>query len=95
MIVDKKLNISNRRKAEIVVDLRQLKFSAFPKVSKARQHGEKEPIVEELEARAAVQDEEAETGATSDFDYLLGMPIWSLTVEKVITLMTCELHILT
>ena len=73
----------NRKKAEIVQELRELNFRPFPKVSKARQAGEKEPIVEELEARAAVQDEEAESGASSDFDYLLGMPIWSLTIEKV------------
>jgi len=32
---------------------------------------------------AAVQSEEAETGASSDYDYLLGMGIWSLTTEKI------------
>jgi len=83
MIVDKQLSIANRRKAVIVQELRDLGFTAIPKINKARPAEEKEPIVEELEARAAVQDEESETGASSDFDYLLGMAIWNLTVEKV------------
>jgi DNA topoisomerase II len=83
MIVNKELNVSNRKKSDIVQELRTLGFTSFPKMVKGRQTGEKEPIVEELEARAVVQNEEAETGASSDFDYLLGMPIWSLTTEKV------------
>jgi hypothetical protein len=84
MIVDKELHISNRKKADIVQDLRKLSFRAFPKVLKIRKSGEKEPINDELETRAAVESEEAETGASSDYDYLLGMPIWSLTEEKVV-----------
>jgi hypothetical protein len=32
----------------------------------------------------AGEDVEAElTGASDDYDYLLGMPMWSLTLEKV------------
>ena len=73
MIVDKQLSISNRKKADIVVELRKKEFRPFPKVSKAKASGETEE---------AVEDEE-EQGSDSDFDYLLGMPIWSLTKEKV------------
>ena len=29
------------------------------------------------------EDEEAATGTSSDYDYLLGMAIWSLTREKI------------
>ena len=83
MIVDKELNVSNRKKADIVQELRQLKFTSIAKVSKVRQAGEKEPIVDNLEALAAIHNEEAETGASSDYDYLLSMGIWSLTTEKV------------
>jgi DNA topoisomerase-2 len=73
MIVDKQLSISNRKKADIVVELRKKEFRPFPKVSKAKESGETEDVVE---------DEEEER-SDSDYDYLLGMAIWSLTKEKV------------
>lgn len=73
MIIDEELVVSKRKKADIVTELRSLKFRPFPKVSKAKEAGE--DIV-------AAQDDEEE-GQQSDYDYLLGMPIWSLTQEKV------------
>lgn len=73
MIVDKKLVVSNRKKAEIVAELRTLKFRPFAKVVKAKEVGETEEVVEEEEG----------VGADGDYDYLLGMAIWSLTKEKV------------
>ncbi|TFK47941.1 type II DNA topoisomerase [Heliocybe sulcata] len=79
MIVDKKLVVSNRRKVDIVAELRQKDFRPFPKVVKAKAAGEEEQVVE-LEN---VEQEEAATGASSDYDYLLGMAIWSLTKEKI------------
>lgn len=75
MIVDKQIVVSNRKKADIVVDLRKHKFRPFAKVSKAKAAGEMEDVVEE--------DEEEASGGDADYDYLLGMPIWSLTKEKV------------
>jgi len=71
MIIDKQLVVSNKKRAVIVSELRQLDFRPFPKVKKALEEGEVEPA------------EEEEEGADSDFDYLLGMAIWSLTAEKV------------
>lgn len=75
MIVDKELIVSNRKKAVIVAELRKLEFRPFPKVSKAKAAGENADVVEEEEAE--------EEGTDADYDYLLGMPIWSLTKEKV------------
>ncbi|OBZ80095.1 DNA topoisomerase 2 [Grifola frondosa] len=72
MIVDKELVVSNRKKTDIVAELRKKQFRPFPKVAKAKAMGEDEP---------AVDDEEE--GTASDFDYLLGMQIWSLTKEKI------------
>lgn len=72
MIVDKQLSVSNRKKADIVIELRKKEFRPFPKVSKAKASGETEEA-----------EEEEEQGADSDYDYLLGMAIWSLTKEKV------------
>lgn len=81
MIVDKQLVVSNRKKNDLMAELRRLKFRPFPKVAKAKAAGETEDVQledEEDEAEESVKD----AGAT-DYDYLLGMAIWSLTKEKV------------
>lgn len=78
MIIEKELVVSNRKKADIMTDLRRLKFRPFPKVSKAKAVGETEDVVNPDEDEAA----EDAPGST-DYDYLLGMAIWSLTKEKV------------
>lgn len=77
MIVDKELIVSNRRKADIVGDLRRHKFRPFPKVIKAKAAGENEDAEEDED------EEDNEPGNDSDYDYLLSMAIWSLTKEKV------------
>ena len=77
MIVDKQLVVSNRKKAEIVADLRKHKFRPFPKGT-AKAAGENEPTVEDEE-----EPEVDGNGSMADFDYLLGMAIWSLTKEKI------------
>lgn len=74
MIIDKKLSISKKRRAVLEAELRVLKFRPFSKSSK------KSALVAE-EAEPAM-DEENDVSA-GDFDYLLGMAIWSLTAEKV------------
>ena len=77
MIISKDLVVSNRKKVDIVEELRQKKFRPFPKVAKAKVAGETEDVEENDEA------EEAASGTSTDYDYLLGMAIWSLTKEKV------------
>jgi DNA topoisomerase II len=77
LIVNKELVVSNRKKADIVEELRQKKFRPFSKVAKAKAAGETENVEADEEA------EEAATGTSTDYDYLLGMAIWSLTKEKV------------
>ena len=71
MIVDKELVVSNRKKVDIVAELRRLKFRPFPKVATAK--------TDDGEDNAEQEEEE---GSDSDYDYLLGMAIWSLTKEK-------------
>ena len=53
MIVNKELVVSNRKKADIVAELRKLDFRPFSKVSKAKKAGETEELVE-------IDDEENE-----------------------------------
>ncbi|KAI0791794.1 DNA topoisomerase [Abortiporus biennis] len=79
MIVNKELVINNRKKADIVAELRKLEFRPFPKIVKAKAAGETEEVLEQEEE----EEEEKETGTTSDYDYLLGMAISSLTKEKI------------
>jgi DNA topoisomerase-2 len=75
MIVNKELVVSNRKKADLVAELREKDFRPFPKVAKAKAAGENEDAEED--------EPEATSGTSADYDYLLGMPIWSLTREKV------------
>ncbi|KAF2204575.1 type II DNA topoisomerase [Delitschia confertaspora ATCC 74209] len=76
MIIDGKLVVSRKKKAVLVTELQKLGFKPFPKVAEAKQAGELEQVVE--------NEEEEEVGAgANDYDYLLGMAIWSLTQERV------------
>ncbi|KAI6915256.1 DNA topoisomerase [Hortaea werneckii] len=73
MIIDGKLFVSKKKKAVIVAELKKLGFRAFPKGVNAQKDDE---------------SDDAETAANAgDFDYLLGMDIWSLTQERVQSLM--------
>ncbi|CAI6324758.1 unnamed protein product [Periconia digitata] len=74
MIIDGKLVVSKKKKAVLVVELKKLDFTPFPKVADAKAAGET--------ADAAEDEEDDEPGA-NDYDYLLGMAIWSLTQERV------------
>lgn len=90
MIIEKQLVVSNRKKADIMAELRKLNFRPFPKVSKAKAAGETEDVVN-------ADEEEQEAGdvpGATDYDYLLGMPIWSLTKEKVRSLVCLGLRCL-
>ncbi|KAF7367438.1 DNA topoisomerase 2 [Mycena sanguinolenta] len=78
MIVDRELIISNRKKADIIVDLKKHKFRPFPKISKAKEAGETEAALEQEQ-----DEDENDTSSASDYDYLLGMAISSLTKEKI------------
>ncbi|KAF5361648.1 hypothetical protein D9758_007365 [Tetrapyrgos nigripes] len=79
MIIERKLSVSGRKKADIVVDLKAHKFKPIPK-KKKKAPTEDEEAEEEMEQ---AEEEEAITGTTTDYDYLLSMPIWNLTKEKI------------
>lgn len=80
MIIDGTLVVSRRKKKDLVAELKKLNFKPFPKVADARKEGEFEKVVE----NDVDPEENEETAAgVSDYDYLLGMAIWSLTQERV------------
>ncbi|KAK9322223.1 DNA topoisomerase [Lipomyces orientalis] len=77
LIIDKQLVVSNRKRADLVVELKKLKF---PPISKAKKFG---PVGEDESLPDAESDaEESSAMDLSSYDYLLGMPIWSLTRER-------------
>ncbi|KAK4991478.1 DNA topoisomerase 2 [Elasticomyces elasticus] len=80
MIIDGKLVVSKKKKKDLVTELKRLNFKPFPKVIDAKKQGEFEAVVEEDNDND--DDAEVEAGA-SDYDYLLGMAIWSLTMDRV------------
>ena len=77
MIVDKELVISNKKKVDVIAELRKLQFRPFPTIKKAKDAGETEQAAEDED-----EDEEVENNGT-DYDYLLNMRISSLTRERV------------
>jgi len=82
MIIDSKLVVSKKKKAVLVAELDKHNFKRIPKVIDAKKEGEFEPVVDEGNEDESADDVETAAGA-NDFDYLLGMAIWSLTQERV------------
>lgn len=80
MIIDGKLIVSKKKKSVLVTELQKLNFTPYPKVADARKEGEFEAVVEEDHE---ADDDAATAAGASDYDYLLGMAIWSLTQERV------------
>lgn len=80
MIIDNKLVVSKKKKSILVNELHRLGFTRFPKIVDAKKEGEFEAVVEEEVDEA--DDVDTAAGA-NDYDYLLGMAIWSLTQERV------------
>ncbi|KAJ3222418.1 DNA topoisomerase 2 [Clydaea vesicula] len=66
-IIEGTLIISNRKKADIISELKKKKYTAILKVK-------------DLQKDAP---EDLESQGDNGYDYLLSMPIWSLTLEKV------------
>ncbi|EGD72949.1 DNA topoisomerase II, variant [Salpingoeca rosetta] len=83
-VISGSLVISNRKKADILQELRAKGFAAFPKPKGKK--GAK--TVGDLDDDAAgappsSDEDEALEESASDFDYLLSMPMWNLTMERV------------
>ncbi|GAA5960302.1 hypothetical protein JCM3765_002536 [Sporobolomyces pararoseus] len=80
-IIKKEITLSNRKRADLVAELRKKDFRPFPKVAKAQVAAAVDENGQEEE------DPDAEAGADSDYDYLLSMSLSSLTAEKVAKLL--------
>ncbi|UPK97222.1 hypothetical protein LCI18_008157 [Fusarium solani-melongenae] len=78
-IIDGELIVGKKKKTVLVQELRDRKYEAFPR------GGDKKKTADEEDDDANDnQDVEADTdGGARDYDYLLSMPIWSLTAERL------------
>lgn len=79
-VVDGELSIGRKKKSVLVEELESMSFDRMPKTQKVAAA----PTVEEGDAEEGAE-EAADTGAS--YDYLLSMPLWNLTQEKVEELM--------
>lgn len=88
MIIDEQLRISRRKKHDIVSELRSLNFTAIRgnaenSAKKGDDAGDDLVAVAGQNFDADSDNDEPAAEGMTDYDYLLKMPIWSLTEEKV------------
>ncbi|CAM1511378.1 Fc.00g088910.m01.CDS01 [Cosmosporella sp. VM-42] len=76
-IIDGELVVGRKKKSILVQELRDRKYEAFP-----RGAGKKKRDEEEFDG-SDEEDADAADGGARDYDYLLSMPIWSLTAERL------------
>ncbi|KAL4729566.1 DNA topoisomerase 2 [Fusarium chlamydosporum] len=77
-IIDNKLVVGKKKKAMLVQELRDRDYEAFPP------RGDKKKTADEEDDEDDNQDVEGDLeGGARDYDYLLSMPIWSLTAERL------------
>lgn len=79
MIIEGTLVISKKKKSVLVLELKEKGFKPIAKIADAAKLGEDEPAMEDTEESG---DRDVEV-LSSSYDYLLGMPMWSLTQERV------------
>ena len=92
-VINEQLIIRKKKKKVLVNELYNSGFSPMSKINKIKMlnNYEEIPVVEQNpndgddnEARKEEEEEEEDTVVpASDYDYLLSMPLWSLTYERV------------
>ncbi|KAI1258875.1 DNA topoisomerase [Xylariaceae sp. FL1019] len=78
-IMDKKLVVYRKKKAIVIEELREAKYDAFVKSTEAKTKSEED---EEGDAEDGDNDNTADDDSRG-YDYLLSMPIWSFTQERL------------
>ncbi|CAI5499015.1 unnamed protein product [Closterium sp. Naga37s-1] len=87
-VVRGEIIVSNRKKAELLAELKEKKFATLPKGKVSSSGGSSTAADEEGDDEGEESGEEeggskAKKGGDGGYDYLLGMPLWSLTLERV------------
>ncbi|EFA82840.1 DNA topoisomerase II [Heterostelium album PN500] len=92
-VVNKELVIANVKRLDLVKKLKEMKFDQFSKkVGKKAEEQVKKSKVDKVEEELAVNSDQEEEGSDDEmemdddcrgYDYLLSLPLWSLTLERV------------
>jgi len=82
MILNNELKLNGRKKKELVADLRKHSFPTSQAIAKLTMDAMEVDVNAEDE-EPEEEDGEEETAGGAGYNYLLGMPLWSLTHEKV------------
>lgn len=80
-IIQKKLSINNRKRKDIIKDLQDRDYAPIHKKNKTTVAVAGD--LDSEQAAEAAEEAERDTGDAGGYDYLLSMPIWNLTMEKV------------
>ncbi|GAQ80404.1 DNA topoisomerase type II [Klebsormidium nitens] len=81
-VVEKRLEVRNRKKADLVAELAHKGFDAMPKARMKRAHVA-QPAAEDGDSDGEGADAAAKAPDGASYDYLLSMPLWTLTAERV------------
>lgn len=76
-IIENELIVGKKKKDVLVKELRGRNYEAFPRGPDAKKKSTEDDINE------SEDEEESGSGGARDYDYLLSMPIWSLTAERL------------
>jgi DNA topoisomerase-2 len=87
-VISGELKISNVKKEVLVATLDKMKYKRFEPVLKKKRAGGEDEDEDEDESAVHVDEKTgaaaaAKASAARGYDYLLSMPLWSLTAEKV------------
>lgn len=96
-VIKQEITIRNRKKAELLTQLEKMGFAKFDLEKKNSKKIKKESEKQKANKNAPVDedsDNESEDEASQEekkekntgYNYLLGMPLWSLTHERVLML---------
>ena len=80
MVINDELRVSKKKKKDLMAELKKLGFVAF--APPANKKGSKAQAADDA-AAAADADEGDDDDAVRGYNYLLSMPLWSLTQERV------------
>ncbi|PFH62563.1 hypothetical protein XA68_12983 [Ophiocordyceps unilateralis] len=84
-IIDGVLVVSKKKKEVLIRELRERKYEPFPRGQDVKKKASEEEEINALDNEE--QDEMADKGSR-DYDYLLSMPIWAMTLERLDKLKT-------
>lgn len=82
-VVKREIIVSNRKRAELLIELHDKGFTPFPKKAKAVEVGTEDGVEDNVEDEEISEVIGGKGVKAGDYEYLLSMAIGTLTLEKV------------